>query len=181
MKAEEINSLPLARFPNVVPIVNERGYMAVLCQDLNGIKLQKVAIKDLAMLFASLTATAPITSITPATLLAPAYESLTTGQFVNLFLSNGRLQAREASSRDSERSADGFVLADTAAGVMATVYTLSSFNTGFTGLTPGADYYLSECGTVSDEPPTYGIVQFLGRAISATTLPFTNNLTVELA
>jgi hypothetical protein len=115
---------------------------------------------------------------------APASENLTAGNFVNLWNDSGTLKVRKADATTNAKPAHGFVLANVTAPANATVYLLSEINTAVSGLTIGADYYLSTTpGGVTTTPPSASgnIVQFIGTATQATALPFLNVTTIEVA
>lgn len=115
--------------------------------------------------------------------VATASEALTAGDFVNLYDSSG-LKVRKADATNSTKPANGFVLANVAQDAQATVYLLGEVNTQLSSLTVGADYYLSTTpgGVTTTPPSTAGnIVQYLGRAHSATAMQFANVVTVEVA
>lgn len=103
-----------------------------------------------------------------------AGEDLAGGDFVNLYDDTG-LKCRKADASDSGKQADGFVLAAATTGNNATVY-FEGINTQLSGLTAGSKYFLS--ATSAGEPDTAipsttnHIVQFLGKAISATEISF---------
>ena len=106
----------------------------------------------------------------------PASEALAAGSFVNLWNDGGTAKYRLADATNN-RPADGFVKETFASGTDATVYPLDSVNTGLSGLTVGAYYFLGSAGGVTtpaydeDEPTNDGRVsQKLGKAISATEL-----------
>lgn len=122
--------------------------------------------------------------ISAEVVVAVSSENLTAGNFVNLYDNAGTVNVRKADATTNAKPAHGFVLANTTSPASATVYLISAKNTGVTGLTVGLDYYLSTTpgGVVSTAPSTAGnIVQFLGRAISATSLPFISDFYFELA
>ena len=111
-------------------------------------------------------------------------ENLTAGQFVNLYDNSGVITARKADATTNTKMAHGFVLASTTSPADTTVYLESSQNSAVTGLTVGADYYLHTTpGAVTTTPPSSAgnIVQYIGRATSATNLPFTPCDTIEIA
>jgi hypothetical protein len=78
-----------------------------------------------------------------------ASETLAAGDFVNVF-SGG---VRKASSNDLTKQAHGFVSASYSSTNPVIVY-YSGLNTGLTGLTAGARYFLSASGAESTTPPT---------------------------
>lgn len=103
----------------------------------------------------------------------PASEAIAAGAPVNVWNNGGAANVRNADSGTASagKAADGFVNAAVSSGANATVYT-SGQNTGLTGLTPGALYYLGASGAVTTTPPSTSgtTVQQLGRAYSATVL-----------
>jgi hypothetical protein len=122
--------------------------------------------------------------ITAEVTLADATEALSAGNFVNLYLSGGVTKCRKADATSNGKPANGFVLAAVSSGAQATVYRISKLNNQLTGLTIGADYYLdTTAGGVTVTPPsaTGNLVQYLGRATSATELVFSNENTIEIA
>jgi hypothetical protein len=78
-----------------------------------------------------------------------ASETLAAGDFVNVF-SGG---VRKASSNDLTKQAHGFVSASYSSTNPVIVY-YSGLNTGLTGLTAGARYFLSTNGSEATTPPT---------------------------
>jgi hypothetical protein len=96
-----------------------------------------------------------------------ASETLTPGDYVNIF-SGG---VRRASSNDLTKQAHGFVTESRAATNRVVVF-YSGLNTGLTGLTAGARYFLSASGTEHTLPPTATgqLSQEVGVAISSTAL-----------
>lgn len=104
-----------------------------------------------------------------------ASENLAAGDFVNIWNDTGTAKARKADASSSGKEADGFVLDAVNSGQSASVY-FEGRNTALSGLTIGARYYLSAAaaGTVTTTPPsgTSQVVQFIGRASSATSLAF---------
>lgn len=93
--------------------------------------------------------------VAPEVTVCPAFENLTAGNFVNLFLSGGVIQARKADATTASKPAHGFVLANVTAPANATVYAPSNTNTALSGLTIGTDYFLSTTpGAVTATAPT---------------------------
>ncbi|MCO6057292.1 hypothetical protein NG726_11485 [Pseudomonas sp. MOB-449] len=112
---------------------------------------------------------------------ATATEALAAGDFVNLYGNAGAFSVRKADNSNN-RPADGFVLATVANAATATVYPLDSANTGRSGLSIGADYWLGTAGAVTNTPldetsgaNTGKISQYLGKAKSATELLTTDD------
>jgi hypothetical protein len=110
----------------------------------------------------------------PDTQSITASEAIAAGALVNVWSNAGALNVRNANAATG-LEAHGFVLAAVANGAAGTVY-FSGINTAQTGLTLGADYYLSDAGAgaiVSTAPSTAGhYSQQIGTAISATSLQF---------
>lgn len=118
------------------------------------------------------------------TVVVASSENLLAGDFVNLYSNAGTANARKADATSNVKPAHGFVLANVTSPASATVYLISNKNTAITGLTVGSDYYLSTTpGTVTTTAPSAAsnIVQFLGRAITATSLPFMGDGYYELS
>ena len=113
-----------------------------------------------------------------------ASENLAAGDKVNLWDDAGTLKARKADAATSGKEADGFVLSAVTSGASATVY-FEGTNTQLTGLTLGARYYLSASvpGGITATPPSGSgnVVQYIGRAISATEISFEPSEGVILA
>ena len=105
---------------------------------------------------------------------AVAFESLSAGDFVNIFDNGGVTSARRADA-DNNRPAHGFVLASFAGAATAVVFRAGTNNTK-TGLTIGAYYYLSvTAGSESTSAPALSgnnLIQGLGSAVSATAIAF---------
>lgn len=110
-----------------------------------------------------------------ATETISASETLSAGDFVNIWNDAGTRRARKAAA-DNARAAMGFVLTAVTSGQNATVV-LQGVNTGLTGLTPGTRYFLGTNGAATTTAPTTAthINQSLGVAISATGINFEYN------
>lgn len=107
------------------------------------------------------------------TALIQASENLAAGDLVNVWNSGGP-RARKADAATSGKEANGFVLAAVTSGANATVYFEGAI-TGLAGLTPGARYYAATTpGQITATPPAAAgnVVQYVGTAISATSLSF---------
>ena len=106
--------------------------------------------------------------------VCPASENLSDGDMVNLFDDAGTMKVRKAdASGGHAKAADGFVKAAVSSGQDASVYLDKGINSGLSGLTPGAKYYLSATagGVTTTAPTTTGhIWQPIGKALSATEL-----------
>jgi hypothetical protein len=121
------------------------------------------------------------TMLDPATLaetkVVPASEDLAAGDLVDIWNDTGTLKVRkaDASAANAGKKADGFVKAAVTAPADATVYFDGEIS-GLTGLTPGAEYFLSDStpGGVTATPVTTAgnLLQSVGVAKSATTLSF---------
>lgn len=108
-----------------------------------------------------------------------ASEALSAGDHVNIY-SGG---VRKADASTAAKEADGFVLAAVSNGAPASVYKEGT-NTQLTGLTLGADLYLSTTpGAVTATPPSAAgnIVQRIGKAVSTTSSDFERGAPVTLA
>lgn len=105
----------------------------------------------------------------------PSFENLAAGDFVNIFNDAGTVKVRKADASSTGKEADGFVLSAVTAPANAVVY-FEGTNTQQTGLTGGSRYYLSASspGTATTTPPSTSgnVVQYLGRALSATEISF---------
>lgn len=109
-------------------------------------------------------------------------EAIAAGDFVNIWDSSGP-KIRKAVATDPLKSADGFCTVAAASGSPVTVY-FKGLNDKVSGMTAG-DVFLSATvagKATSTIPTTSGqIVQYLGVAISATTINFTPDPSVTLA
>lgn len=117
------------------------------------------------------------------TVLVPASEALSSGDFVNFHLNSSVPSVRKADASNN-RPAQGYVLTGALSGANATVY-LSGRNTAVTGATVGKVYLSATvAGGFSGTPPaTPGanvILQGLGTAISATAIVFEFNEEIRL-
>ncbi|MGX5777505.1 hypothetical protein [Methylorubrum zatmanii] len=83
--------------------------------------------------------------------MVPASEALAAGAQVNLWSNGGVLSARnaDASAANGGKRSDGFVIGAVSSGASATVYRSGGPNTGLSGLTVSADYYLGTGGQVT--------------------------------
>lgn len=108
-------------------------------------------------------------------------ENLTAGNFVNIYDNTGAANVRKADNSNG-RKAHGFVLAGVTAPAAAIVY-LEGTVTGLSGLTPGAQQYLSTAGAATETAPSgTGVTsQQIGTAISTTEISFEPQMTVTLA
>lgn len=112
-----------------------------------------------------------------------ASENLAGGDFITIWDDTGVVKVRKADATTAGKEADGFVLSAVTSGQSALVY-FESTNTVLSGLTLGARYYLStSAGQVTATPPSASgnVVQYVGRAISATELSFEPDAGVVLA
>jgi hypothetical protein len=102
-----------------------------------------------------------------------ASESLSAGDFVNIWSDAGTPKVRKADASTSGKEAVGFVLSAVTSGSQATVY-FEGQNTAVSGKTPGARQYLSATtpGATTETPPSGSgqVVQMLGVAVSATSI-----------
>lgn len=102
-----------------------------------------------------------------------ASETLSAGDFINIWNDTGTPRVRKADAGTAGREAHGFVLAGASMDTNATVY-FEGQNTQLSGLTPGARYFLSAAtaGEVTATAPSADgdRIQVVGVAISATVL-----------
>lgn len=109
------------------------------------------------------------------TVALPATEAIAAGRYVNIYDAAGTTSVRLADASTNGKPADGFVLAAVANGGTATVYKEGT-NTQLTGLTGGADLYLSAStpGAATATPPSTNgqVVQRIGKALGATAADF---------
>lgn len=112
-----------------------------------------------------------------------AGESMTAPALVNLYNDAGTLKARYADASDPAKRADAYILDTVTSGDAVFVYFGGNKMTGLSGMTPGAVQFLSETAGARTEtaPSAAGtIVQQVGVAISATSMIFEPQPTVEL-
>lgn len=110
-------------------------------------------------------------------------ENLVAGNFVNFHNSSG-IKVRKADASSNAKAANGFVLAGVTAPANATVYGISNKNNQLSGMTVGAEQWLSTTpGAVTETAPSAAgqIIQLLGRGESATAMVFSNYFYYELA
>lgn len=115
------------------------------------------------------------------TQIIPTSESLSAGNFVNIWTDSGAVKVRLADNSNG-RPADGYVLDAVASSASATVYPLDGTNSELSGLTPGAEYWLGTAGGVTatpldetDDGNAGKVSQYLGKAKSATELITTDD------
>lgn len=112
-----------------------------------------------------------------------ASEALSAGNPVNLWNDAGVLKARKADATTAGKEADGFVIAAVAAAANATVYFEGTI-TGLAALTLGSRVFLAiVAGGVTHTAPSAAgnVVQYLGKALSATEVTFEPDDGVVLA
>ena len=100
-------------------------------------------------------------------------EALAAGDFVNIHDATGA-KVRKADATTTGKEAHGFVLAAAASGASVTV-NFDGFNTGRTGMTPGAKQFLAiTAGASSASAPAVAgqVAQVIGYAVSATSMVF---------
>jgi len=124
------------------------------------------------------------TGVGPDTKTLVASEALAAGDFVNIWDDAGTPKARKADASASGKEADGFVLSAVSNGANATVY-MEGTNNQLSSLTGGARMYLSAAtpGAATATAPSGAgnVVQYLGKAISATEITFEPDEGVILA
>ena len=124
------------------------------------------------------------TGVGAEVVVAPSSENLIAGDFVNLWLNGGVINVRKADATTNAKVAHGFVITGVTSPANATVFFESNTNTAVTGLTIGSDYYLgTTAGTITTTPPSSAgnVVQFIGRAQTATAINFINSEPIEVA
>lgn len=108
-------------------------------------------------------------------IVAVASETLSAGDFVNLWNNASVLNVRKADGTAAGKPCDGFVSSAVTSGANATV-NFEGQNNALSGLTIGARYYLSgaTAGAAVSVPVTGSgkVHQYLGKALSATNLTF---------
>lgn len=112
-----------------------------------------------------------------------ASENLSAGDWVNIWNDAGTTKVRKADATTEGKEADGFVLSAVTSGNPATVY-FEGTNNQNSGLTLGARYYLSTTagGETATAPSTSGnVVQYLGKAVSATEISFEPDQPITVA
>lgn len=117
-------------------------------------------------------------------LALPASEALSAGDAVNVWSDAGVAKMRKADATAEGKEANGFVTSAVASGVTGTMF-FEGRITGKTGLTIGARYYLDPAtpgGIITTAPTGTGnIVQYIGTAVSTTSLDFEPSDPVTLA
>jgi len=114
-----------------------------------------------------------VTGSGPSTRPIVASEAIGAGKFVNIYSNAGVLNIRLADNSNS-RPAHGFVLAAVANAGTGAVYDMDAVNSGLSGLTIGADYFLGTAGGVitpaldSTTATAGSIDQRIGIALSTT-------------
>lgn len=106
---------------------------------------------------------------------ATASATITASMLVNIYNNAGVLAVRPADSTAVGSECNGYCPAGITSATSGTVYLGAGIVAGLTGLTIGSSYYLGTIGAATlTSPSTAGnIVQFVGKAISATTLELT--------
>jgi hypothetical protein len=123
------------------------------------------------------------TGIGAETKSLPTTESLSDGDFVNIFDNSGAVSCRKADATTQGKEAHGFVLAAIASGASATVY-VAGINTHLSALTGGPRMYLSTTAgaATSSAPSASGnVVQEVGQRLSDTEIAFAPKLPMTLA
>lgn len=110
------------------------------------------------------------------TIAITALEALVAGDWVNIAATGVR-----KADNSNNRPAHGFVLTAVANAATATVFT-AGLNTAKTGLTAGLQYFLGAAGVQTTTAPTTAgtIVQTVGVAINATTIPFDFDIPISI-
>lgn len=108
------------------------------------------------------------------TFTGPASAAISAGMLVNIYSNAGVMSIRPADSSATGSKADGYATEAISSGSTGTVNLGPGAITGLSGLTVGSDYYLGTVGVATVTPPaTAGnVVQYVGKAVSATALDF---------
>lgn len=106
------------------------------------------------------------------TITVTASEAIAAGAMINIWLNAGNVAVRNADNTALAKQAHGFAPAAISSSASGTVSLWDGENTGLSGLTIGATYFLGTAGAVTMTPPTAtaSIVQKIGAARSATEL-----------
>lgn len=115
-----------------------------------------------------------------------ASENLSAGDQVNLWNDGGTMKVRKANATDNSKPSDGFVKSSVTSGDPATVYH-GGIVSGLSGLTLGADYFLSKTSgggvtaDVSGHTSAGNVIQRVGKARSATEIVYARGIPVKVA
>lgn len=111
------------------------------------------------------------TGIGADTILVLAHESMTAGEFVNIYDDTGTAKCRKADASAIGTMAHGFLLTGVTGGQNATVY-FEGTNNQVTGMSIGNQFLSETAGVSTATAPTTStaIVQRLGVATSATSI-----------
>lgn len=116
------------------------------------------------------------------TVSATASETLSAGDWVNLYNNTGSLGVRKADATTVGKEVDGFVLAGVASSGTAVVYKEGT-NTQCSSLTPGSDLFMTTTPGIASATAPSGsgnVVQRIGKALSATSADFERGIPVTL-
>lgn len=124
------------------------------------------------------------TGVGPEVVTMVTSENITAGAFVNIYNNGGTITARNADATTNAKPAHGFVRASTTSPAAATIYLPSNLNDVTSGLTLGAEYFLSTTpGVITTTAPSASgnIVQRVGVADKTTEIAFVPYDTIEIA
>lgn len=113
------------------------------------------------------------TGIGANTFTLPCTESLSAGDFINVWSNGGVSSMRKADATTAGKKADGFVLSAFTSGASATAYPFGGDNTALTGLTIGSFYFLATTAggvTATVLTGSGNALQGLGVAISTSAM-----------
>lgn len=114
-----------------------------------------------------------------------ASEALSASDLVNLYSNAGTLNMRKADGSAAGKPADGFVLSAVSSSATGTVYLEEAIISGLSGLTVGADIFLSVAtpGLATGTVPIGSgkVAQLVGKALSATEVLFRRGTPITLA
>lgn len=126
------------------------------------------------------------TGVGPEIITATATETIAAGAFVNIFNNSGVISVRNADATTNAKPAHGFVLSAYVTTNVATIYISGQINTGQTGLTLGAEYFLSTtpgaivpAATAAGYTTTGNILQRVGVADKTSEIVFSPYLPIE--
>lgn len=124
-----------------------------------------VALDSGGLISSTMLPTSGLTTLT-------AFETIAAGDMINLFNDAGTVKARKADNTNISKRADGFAPSGVTAAASGAFNVGNGANSGVTGLTVGAEYFLGVAGAVTPTPVTAAgtVLQRVGVARTATEL-----------
>lgn len=103
-----------------------------------------------------------------------ASEAISAGALINIWNNSGTPNVRNADSSVYTKRADGYMPSAVISGAVGSPVLREGINSGLTGLTPGANYFLGSTGGITLTAPsgTNSIIQNVGIATNSTSLSF---------